>query len=146
MTEKSKKTEQNTEITEAPAVVADKGDDKIGGILKQARLSKGKKIPEVAQTLCIRKAYLEAIEANDYEKIPEAPYGIGFIRSYADYLGLNSSLIIQKYKEETEPKNRRKRKRRLSAGTAGRSCRSKPQIPHNQPAGDYCRLCRMVFL
>lgn len=103
MTEKSKKTEQNTEITEAPAVAADKGDDKIGGILKQARLSKGKKIPEVAQTLCIRKAYLEAIEANDYEKIPEFPYGIGFIRSYADYLGLNSSLIIQKYKEESEP-------------------------------------------
>ena len=102
MTKNSKKTEKNTEITEVPAV-ADKEDDKIGGILKQARLSKGKKILEVAQTLCIRKAYLEAIEANDYEKIPEFPYGIGFIRSYADYLGLNSSLIIQKYKEESEP-------------------------------------------
>lgn len=77
-------------------------DDKIGSILKQARLAQGKKIPEISQTLCIRKAYLEAIENNDYENIPAFPYGIGFIRSYADYLGLNSSLIIQKYKEETE--------------------------------------------
>ncbi len=64
MTVNSKKPEKNTTITEAHAD-ADKGDDKIGGILKQARLSKGKKLPEVAQTLCIRKAYLEAIEAND---------------------------------------------------------------------------------
>ncbi len=104
MTEEIKKEEKAAEKGEKPET-AQPAEDKIGGILKQARLGKGKKIQDVAQVLCIRKAYLEAIEANDYEKIPPFPYGIGFIRSYADYLGLNSSLIIQKYKEETEPES-----------------------------------------
>ena len=104
VTEKNKTDEKAAENGETPEA-AQPAEDKIGGILKQARLGKGKKIQDVAQVLCIRKAYLEAIETNDYEKIPPFPYGIGFIRSYADYLGLNSSLIIQKYKEETEPES-----------------------------------------
>ena len=102
VTEEIKKEEKAAE-GETVSEAAQPAEDKIGGILKQARLGKGKKIQDIAQVLCIRKAYLEAIEANDYDKIPEFPYGIGFIRSYAEYLGLNSSLIIQKYKEETEP-------------------------------------------
>lgn len=106
MTEEKKEKTKKAEAEVLPLVEKNEAEalpnDKIGGILKQARLSQGKKIPEVSQILCIRKAYLEAIENNDYANIPEFPYGIGFIRSYADFLGLDSSLIIQKYKEETE--------------------------------------------
>ncbi len=50
--------------------VADKGDDEVGGILQQERLRIGKKLPEVAHTLCFRNAYLETLEANEYEKTP----------------------------------------------------------------------------
>lgn len=74
---------------------------KIGPILREARLKQGKKLPDIAQSLCIRHMYLEAIEASRYESIPEFPYGIGFIRSYANYLGLDSAKIIQMYKTET---------------------------------------------
>ena len=94
--------EKENEIKKEENIETPKSEGKIGDILKEARLSQNKKIPDVSQVLCIRKAYLEAIENNDYEKIPEFPYGLGFIRSYADYLGLDSSLIIKKYKEETD--------------------------------------------
>lgn len=79
-------------------------EGKVGGILKQSRLRQGKKLVEIAQCLCIRKAYLEAIEESHYDSIPENPYGLGFIRSYAEYLGENSSVIVRMYKDETAAK------------------------------------------
>ena len=75
--------------------------NKVGSLLKEMRLQKGLRLSEVAKRLCIRKTYLEAIEESNYENIPPFPYGIGFIRSYADYLGLNSGNIVELYKEET---------------------------------------------
>ena len=107
-----KKSEKKTEeIIEkqspAPAVSAEteillENEGKVGGILKQARLRQGKKLPDIAQSLCIRKAYLEAIEESRYDAIPEFPYGLGFIRSYADYLGEDSARIVRMYKDETD--------------------------------------------
>lgn len=103
-----KKESTKTNKTEAEAEVKDAQDEiqvkegKVGSMMHEARLKKGKKISEVAKDLCIRSAYLEAIEASNYEEIPEPPYGIGFIRSYADYLGLNSSRLVQLFKEETD--------------------------------------------
>lgn len=77
-------------------------EGKVGLLLKEVRLKKGKELPEIAQELCIRRVYLAAIEDSDYDNIPEYPYGIGFIRSYADYLGLNGVDIVQMYKDEAE--------------------------------------------
>lgn len=76
--------------------------DKVGSLMHEARLKKGLKIADASKDLCIRSAYLEAIEAGNYDEIPEPPYGIGFIRSYADYLGLNAARMVQLFKEETD--------------------------------------------
>ena len=75
--------------------------NKVGALLKEMRLQKGLRLPDIAKRLCIRRLYLEAIEESDYKELPPFPYGVGFIRSYADYLGLNSSNIVELYKEET---------------------------------------------
>lgn len=74
---------------------------KIGAMLKEMRQQKGLKLIDVSKKLCIRKCYLEAIEGSNYNEIPAFPYGIGFIRSYANFLGLNSENIVELYKEET---------------------------------------------
>lgn len=76
--------------------------DKVGSMIHEARLKKGIKIADASKDLCIRSAYLEAIESSNYDEVPEAPYGIGFIRSYAEYLGLNSARMVQLFKEETD--------------------------------------------
>lgn len=87
---------------ETPKKTAEEKEGKVGLLLKEVRMKQGKTIPEIAQELCIRKIYLIAIEESDYNNIPEYPYGIGFIRSYADYLGLDGVNIVQMYKEEAE--------------------------------------------
>lgn len=102
-----KKETTNEAISEAAASPADvNGDGKVGGMLKEARMKKGLKIADIAKDLCIRRAYLEAIESSNYEEIPEHPYGVGFIRSYAEFLGLNSARIVQLFKEETDASSR----------------------------------------
>ena len=80
---------------------------KVGGMLRDARVKKGYKLEDVSKELYIRKSFLEAIESSNYEEIPEPPYGIGFIRSYAEFLGLNSARIVQLFKEETDAKNQK---------------------------------------
>lgn len=82
-------------------------EGKVGGMLHDARIKKGYKLEDVAKELYIRKSFLEAIESSNYEEIPEPPYGIGFIRSYAEFLGLNSARIVQLFKEETDAKNQK---------------------------------------
>ena len=94
----------------AKSDIAEKISDnegKVGGMLRDARTKKGYSLDEAAKELCIRKSFLEAIESSNYEEIPEPPYGIGFIRSYAEFLGLNSSRIVQLFKEETDAKNQK---------------------------------------
>ena len=71
----------------------------VGELLRNTRLKKGKTLGDVSKDLCIRKFYLEAIESMDAANLPVMPYGLGFVRSYADYLGLNSSRITQAYRQ-----------------------------------------------
>lgn len=76
----------------------------VGMFLKFTRQNQKKSIETVAKVLCIRKIYIKAIEESDFNELPPVPYGIGFVRSYADYLGLNADRIVQCYKEEAMPK------------------------------------------
>ena len=76
MKKSEKKTEEVIE-KQSPAPAASpeteillENEGKAGGILKQARLRQGKKLPDIAQSLCIRKAYLEAIEESRDSRIP----------------------------------------------------------------------------
>ena len=76
----------------------------IGMFLKYTRLKQKKSIEAVSDALCIRKLYIKALEEDDYQTLPPIPYGVGFIRSYAAYLGLNASRIAQIYKQQAFPK------------------------------------------
>lgn len=71
----------------------------IGELLRNTRLKKGKTLGDVSKDLCIRKFYLEAIENLETKSLPPLPYGLGFVRSYADYLGLNSARIVQAFRQ-----------------------------------------------
>ena len=80
----------------------------IGEMLRNARVKQNKTIDEAADELCIRKFYLNAIENMDFANTPPMPYCLGFVRSYAKLLGLNSDRIAASYKQamtgEDEPK------------------------------------------
>lgn len=73
----------------------------VGALLKASRLRIGEELSEVSDVLCIRNVYLEAIEDGRYDDLPGLTYAIGFIRAYADHLGLDSDEIIRRFKDRT---------------------------------------------
>ena len=73
--------------------------DDIGTILKSSRLKSKKSLEDISSELCIRKIYLTALEEGDYETLPPIPYGVGYVRTYARYLGLNPERAVKLYKD-----------------------------------------------
>lgn len=89
----------------------------VGASLKRARLAQKKTLDIVSKALCIRKIYIKAIEENNYDELHPVPYGIGFVRSYAEYLGLNSEPIVQRYKEEAMPQKKEESSKNTSVSS-----------------------------
>ena len=70
----------------------------IGTALRDARVTRNLSLAEVSALLRIREAHLEAIELEDFDQLPGNVYAIGFIRTYAQYLELNESDLIMRFK------------------------------------------------
>ena len=79
-------------------------DDKVGTMLYHERIKKGLDMAQISQTLCIRSFYLDAIEKGNYGELPPIPYSVGFVSSYAKYLGMNHTRIAQLFREEISAK------------------------------------------
>ncbi|MBO6836626.1 MAG: DUF4115 domain-containing protein [Alphaproteobacteria bacterium] len=79
----------------------------VGAILRGARLARDEELREVASALRIRLPYLEAIEDGRVEDLPGVTYGIGFVRAYAEYLGLDAADIVSRFKLEARGIDRR---------------------------------------
>ncbi|MGI8865693.1 MAG: helix-turn-helix domain-containing protein, partial [Rubrobacteraceae bacterium] len=61
----------------------------IGPTLLEARTEKGLSLDDVEQATKIRKRYIEGLERDDYTVLPDAVYVQGFLKTYANYLGLD---------------------------------------------------------
>lgn len=73
----------------------------VGEILKNKRLEKNLFFDQVEEVTKIRTKYLEGIEKNDFSKIPGgAPVIKGFIKNYAEFLGLSSSLLLAVFRRD----------------------------------------------
>jgi cytoskeleton protein RodZ len=69
----------------------------IGTSLREARLRRQVDIPEAEQGTKIRAKYLRALEDEQFELLPAQTYVKGFLRSYAEYLGLDGQLYVDEY-------------------------------------------------
>ena len=69
----------------------------IGTSLREARLRKGIEIPEAERATKIRAKYLRALETESFDILPGQAYIKSFLRSYADYLGLDGQLFVDEY-------------------------------------------------
>lgn len=70
----------------------------LGERMRDKRIQRGKDLGVVAEQLCIRREYLEAIEDGKLENLPEGPYTLGFVRSYASHLNMNVDQAVADYK------------------------------------------------
>jgi len=75
----------------------------LGETLRQARLDKSVSLADAARETRIRRGYLEALEAEDVAALPPAVYTRGFLKTYAEYLGLNPQAMLDLY----QPSGRR---------------------------------------
>jgi cytoskeleton protein RodZ len=90
--------ESDSEITIAQELQGESVSD----TLVRARQQLGQDLRSIAQVLCIRFSYLDAIERGQYENLPGATYAVGFVRTYAEYLGLDGEQVVERFKTEVE--------------------------------------------
>jgi cytoskeletal protein RodZ len=72
--------------------------EKIGEKLRNARELKKLTIKDVSKETNISTRYLEALEEEEFDKIPGEPYLLGFLRNYAEFLKLDGDEVVQSYK------------------------------------------------
>lgn len=72
----------------------------VGQDLRAARLRRGDDLATASKVLKIRKDHLEALEEDRLEALPGRTYAVGFVRSYADYLGLDTAQCVERFKAE----------------------------------------------
>ena len=69
----------------------------IGGILRDARTAAGLSVTQVANKLNLTAQAVEALETNQYERLPGLTFARGYIRSYAKLLGLDDSELAKQF-------------------------------------------------
>jgi hypothetical protein len=69
----------------------------IGSSLRDARLRRGLALDDAADATLIRGRYLEALEQERFELLPEGLYRRSFLRAYAEYLGLDGEVMLREY-------------------------------------------------
>lgn len=79
----------------------------VGNEIRQAREQLGWTLPAMAAHLRIRLPYLEAIEEGRFGDLPGNAYAVGFLRTYARALGLDSDEIARRFKAEAADVNRK---------------------------------------
>jgi cytoskeleton protein RodZ len=84
---------------------ADAPLETVGQDLRAARLRRGDDLATVSRALKIRRDHLEALEEDRFEALPGRAYAVGFVRSYADYLGLDPLQCVERFKGEIAGRN-----------------------------------------
>ncbi|MGH2842824.1 MAG: helix-turn-helix domain-containing protein [Solirubrobacteraceae bacterium] len=74
----------------------------IGSTLREARMRAHIDISEVEARTKIRAKYLRAIENEEFDLLPGAVYVKSFLRTYGDFLGLDSRLLLDEFKRRYE--------------------------------------------
>lgn len=73
---------------------------RLGDALRAQRERMGLTLPQAAEDTRIREKFLRALESGDYQTLPGAVYTTGFLRNYADYLGLDPDEQIARFRAE----------------------------------------------
>jgi cytoskeleton protein RodZ len=72
---------------------------RVGEELRDARLALGISLEEMAEQLRINRRYLAALEEGRVKDLPGLAYGTGFVRSYAQSIGLDSQDLVRRFRE-----------------------------------------------
>ncbi len=107
--------------------------EQLGQVLRARRESLGLTVEDIEERTKIRKRYIEALESGQWDVLPGPVYARGFVRSYAEVLGLDGTELLEKYVDHGE---------RVSAEPGARTDSRAPISEH--PAAERKPAARMV--
>jgi cytoskeletal protein RodZ len=73
-----------------------------GEKLKEARERKGLRLEEISRTTRVRIPYLEALERDDFDALPQDVFVRGFVRTCADCLEIDPDSLVAEYRRERD--------------------------------------------
>lgn len=94
--------EQTEKIIKTGDLLDNESKQLVGSFLQRERLRKHFSIEEVADDTCIPIAIIRAIENNSRSKMPAPVFARGFVKLYAEFLGLESQEIVDRYNHEVD--------------------------------------------
>jgi cytoskeleton protein RodZ len=94
---------------------ADAPLESVGQDLRKAREKRGEELDHISRLLKIRRDYLALIEEDNAHALPGKAYAIGFVRSYATYLGLSGDEYVERLKAEIAGRGENKEPQTSSA-------------------------------
>jgi cytoskeletal protein RodZ len=74
----------------------------IGETLREARMRRRIDMTEVETATKIRGKYLRALENEEWDLLPGPTFVKSFLRTYAEYLGLDARLLVEEYRQRYE--------------------------------------------
>jgi len=87
-------------VDEAPGrPVEQDGPRLAGAMLRRRREALGLDLADIAAALRIKPAYVSALETGYPDQLPGPAYATGFLRAYADHLGLDHEEVLQRFKQ-----------------------------------------------
>ncbi len=73
--------------------------DSFGEFLRRERELRHIELNEIAKITRIKKSYLQAIETDNYEELPDIAFVKGFIRAYCNYIGLEPEQTVNHFQQ-----------------------------------------------
>jgi hypothetical protein len=105
----------------------------IGSTLREARMRERIDISEVEAQTKIRAKYLRAIENEEWDLLPGPIYARSFLRTYGDFLGLDSRMLIDEFKRRYERPTDHEPRPSTSIARERERRRRGPRIPQWAP-------------
>lgn len=72
----------------------------VGEILREKRRKRSLTLTQVEQAIKIKQRFLKFLEGDSFEKLPSETYARGFIKNYAEFLGLPSEKILAIFRRQ----------------------------------------------
>jgi len=79
----------------------------LAAFLAATRAEKGLSLDDMVKAIRIRRSQAEAIEAGRFDDLPGRTYALGFVRAYAEHLGLDGNEMVRRFKAEAAGGGRR---------------------------------------
>ena len=109
MSEREREIQTDSEAQRYGSSGASATPSAVGAMLRATRQRYGWDLEDVEHALRIRIVHLQAIEDGRFEDLPGPAYAVGFVRAYADHLGLEREEVVSHFRDEISDLPRRTR-------------------------------------